>query len=79
MLFNIDGFTSPALVGDQRKLLWDWMIEQADARQMYKQRSWQAVTNRRLKTVSLVVRALQPVSRILSPAIQSPKQPPEDI
>lgn len=22
-LFNIDGVTSPALVGDQRKLLWD--------------------------------------------------------
>lgn len=41
---------------------------QADARPMYKQRPWQAVTNRRLKTVSLVVRALQPVSRILSPA-----------
>ena len=41
---------------------------QTDARPMYKQRSWQAVTNRRLKTVSLVVRALQPVSRILGPA-----------
>lgn len=31
---------------------------QADARPMYKQRSWQAVTNLRLKTASLVVRAL---------------------
>ncbi len=31
---------------------------QADARPMYSQRPWQAVTNRRLKTVSLVVRAL---------------------
>ncbi|MCK0554666.1 hypothetical protein KFO32_16620 [Pantoea ananatis] len=31
---------------------------QADARPMYKQRPWQAVTNRRLKTESLVVRAL---------------------
>lgn len=54
-------------------MLRDWVIEQADARPMYKQRPWQAVTNRRLKTVSLAVRALQPVSRILSAAIQSPK------
>lgn len=42
----------------QSRRLWDWMNEQADARPMYKQRSWQAVTNLRLKTASLVVRAL---------------------
>ncbi|HAH1008567.1 TPA: hypothetical protein ACGD5O_001798 [Escherichia coli] len=42
----------------QSRKLWDWMNEQADARPMYKQRSWQAVTNLRLKTASLVVRAL---------------------
>ncbi|WP_279435870.1 hypothetical protein, partial [Escherichia coli] len=29
----------------QSRKLWDWMNEQADARPMYKQRSWQAVTN----------------------------------
>nr|DAK92825.1 MAG TPA: hypothetical protein [Caudoviricetes sp.] len=39
-------------------MFWDWMNEQADARPMYSQRSWQAVTNLRLKTASLVVRAL---------------------
>lgn len=47
---------------------------QADARPMYKQRPWQAVTNRCLKTVSLVVRALQPVSRIFSPATTTPSR-----
>nr|DAH60065.1 MAG TPA: hypothetical protein [Caudoviricetes sp.] len=65
--------SAPVCAGAHNGMFWDWMNAQADARPMYKQRSWQAVTSLRLKTESLVVRALQPVSRRSAPAIQSPK------